>query len=80
MSIASPLLSIHVDSLTVCAIRSKLLASIRDASYSCTKLHRLSKCVETFVALRGPGDHPLKAGRAMLDPIVVLKADCPEIQ
>jgi hypothetical protein len=44
------------------------------------KPHRLSLCIETLVALRGPKGHTLKADRAMLDPIVKLKVDCSEIQ
>jgi hypothetical protein len=37
-------------------------------------------CVETFVALHGSKGHTLKVDRAMLDPIMKLKEDCPEIQ
>jgi hypothetical protein len=29
--------------------------------------------------LRGSGDHALKAGRSLIDPIIKLKADCPKI-
>jgi hypothetical protein len=44
------------------------------------KLHRLSRCTETLIALRGSGDHALKADRSLIDSIMKLKADCPEIQ
>jgi hypothetical protein len=33
-----------------------------------------------LVALRGRKGRALKADRAMLDPIMKLKADCPEIE
>jgi hypothetical protein len=33
-----------------------------------------------LVALRGPKGRAFKADRVMLDPIVKLKVDCPEIQ
>jgi hypothetical protein len=33
-----------------------------------------------LIALRGSGDHALKADRSLIDSIIKLKADCPEIQ
>jgi hypothetical protein len=33
-----------------------------------------------LIDLRGPGNHTLKADRSLIDPIMKLKADCPEIQ
>jgi hypothetical protein len=33
-----------------------------------------------LIALRGSEDHALKAGRSLIDLIMKLKADCPEIQ
>jgi hypothetical protein len=33
-----------------------------------------------LIDLRGPGNHALKADRSLIDPIMKLKADCPEIQ
>jgi hypothetical protein len=33
-----------------------------------------------LIALCGSGDHTLKADRSLIDPIMKLKADCPEIQ
>jgi hypothetical protein len=33
-----------------------------------------------FIALRSSGDHALKADRSLIDPIMKLKVDCPEIQ
>jgi hypothetical protein len=64
----------------MCAIRSRPLASIGDASSNWAKLHRSSECAETLAALHSPGDRALKVDRSMFDPIVILNADCPEIQ
>jgi hypothetical protein len=33
-----------------------------------------------LIALRGSGDRALKADRSLIDSIIKLKADCPEIQ
>jgi hypothetical protein len=44
------------------------------------KLRRLSWCAETLIVLRGSGDCVLKADRSLIDLIIKLKADCPEIQ
>jgi hypothetical protein len=33
-----------------------------------------------LIALRGSVDHTLKADRSLIDPIIKLKSDCPEIQ
>jgi hypothetical protein len=33
-----------------------------------------------LIALRGSRDHTLKADRSLIDPIMKLKVDCPEIQ
>jgi hypothetical protein len=80
MSLGNPLLFVHVSSLTMHAIRGKPLASTVDSIFSCAKFPRSSLCVETLVALCGPGDRTLKVDRVMLDPLMVLKADCLEIQ
>jgi hypothetical protein len=45
-----------------------------------TKLHGSSRCAETLIALRDSEDRALKADRSLIDPIMELKADCPEIQ
>jgi hypothetical protein len=74
------LLFVHVGSLTMHGVRSKPLASIEDATFSWAKLLSSSKCTEMLFVLRSPRDHALKVDQAMLDLIVVLKADCPEIQ
>jgi hypothetical protein len=33
-----------------------------------------------LITLRSPGDHALKVDRSLIDSIIKLKADCPEIQ
>jgi hypothetical protein len=43
------------------------------------KLCRSSECVETVIALHGSEGCALKANRSLVDPIVKLKVDSPEI-
>jgi hypothetical protein len=63
----------------VCAIRSKPLALIGDAYFYLGKSSWIMMMLETLIALRGSGDRALKADWSLTDPIVKLKADCPEI-
>jgi hypothetical protein len=53
-------------------IRSKHLASIRDAYYYLGKA--------SHIVLHGSGARDLKVDRSLIDPIMKFKADCLEIQ
>jgi hypothetical protein len=44
------------------------------------KLHKSSWCAETLIDLRGSGDRALKGDRSLIDLIMKLKLNCPEIQ
>jgi hypothetical protein len=68
---------LHVSSLVVHAIRSNPLASIGNAFLVGQSFTEHQLCAEMLIALRGPWVHALKADWEMLDPIMVLKADCP---
>jgi hypothetical protein len=76
--IGRPLFFIRVDSLIVCAFESKPLTSIGDTD-NWAKPHRTSLCTKMLVALRSPKGRTLKADQTVLDLIMKLKVDCPEI-
>jgi hypothetical protein len=42
------------------------------------KLHESSWCTKMHIVLRGSRDHALKADRSLIDPIMKLKAYCPQ--
>jgi hypothetical protein len=44
------------------------------------KLHRSSWRTETLIVLRGFKDYALKVVRSLIDLIIKLKADCPQIK
>jgi hypothetical protein len=68
---------LRVSLLVVHAIRSNPLASIGNTFLAGQSFTERKLCAEMLIALRGPWVHALKADWEMLDPIMVLKPDCP---